>query len=57
LLEGGSVVPACLAASFRIFFEKNADPLSGKDLILAKNMVALFTTAEVSMEFGQFQGG
>jgi hypothetical protein len=36
---------------------KNGDSLSCECLVLAKNLMALFTTAKVSVEFGRFQGG
>ncbi len=55
--NAGVLVPACLAQSFRILIGKNGDSLRCQSLILAKNLMALFTTAEVSVQFGQFQGG
>jgi hypothetical protein len=57
LLEYRRIVPARGPASFRISVGKNTDSLSCEGLILAKNFVALFTIAKVSVQFGRFQGG
>jgi hypothetical protein len=56
LVKRGGVVPACLATSFSIFVGKNGHSLSCEGLILAKNFVTLLTKAEVSVQFGGFQG-
>jgi hypothetical protein len=57
LLKRGRVIPACLPPSFRIFVGKNGDSLSCESLVLAKNFMALFTSAEVRVQFGGFQRG